>query len=225
MAAYIYIIKNNINKKVYIGKTTQEPIVRFKCHIRDAVKYNKDTKLCRAIRKYGFKNFYLEILLECKKSDLNENEIRQIKKFESVSKGYNIKKGGEGGKHSEETKKKIAEANKKRKWTPEMRKAMSEAIKNSPKCRGRKHSEETKKKIAEANKKRKITKQMRKNMTQAQTKLNGKPIVCLETKEKFVSIKEACRKMNLNDGHLRGHLKGKYPHIKGYSFRYITDGY
>lgn len=55
MAGTIYKITNNINGKIYIGKTIRSPETRWNEHIRNALfeqdRYN--TPLYSAMRKYG----------------------------------------------------------------------------------------------------------------------------------------------------------------------------
>jgi predicted GIY-YIG superfamily endonuclease len=52
--AYIYEIYNDINDKVYIGKTECSIEKRFKQHCQEAFKQRSfDRPLYRAMRKYG----------------------------------------------------------------------------------------------------------------------------------------------------------------------------
>lgn len=94
----IYIIKNDINDKVYIGqsinihKRIQEHFWKSECS-KD-VSYN--SALHAAIRKYGKEHFYYEILEECDASQLDEREKEYIKQYNSISpNGYNILSGGQ----------------------------------------------------------------------------------------------------------------------------------
>ena len=68
---YIYKISNDINDKVYIGKTCETVNSRFKEHLRD---YKKDTEenrpLYRAMNKYGIEHFSIEQIDECPDSQL-----------------------------------------------------------------------------------------------------------------------------------------------------------
>ena len=88
----IYIIKNDINSKVYIGqsKDTKE---RFRAHCK---KCNTGNSIIdSAIQKYGKEHFWYEIL-ESSVSDYNEREKYWIKEYNSlVPNGYNIREGGE----------------------------------------------------------------------------------------------------------------------------------
>lgn len=98
MNGKIYIIKNDLNNKVYIGKTLLPSINdRFKEHLKDAPRRNFEKRpLYRAINKYGAKHFYIELLEECDMSILSEREIYWINYYSSYSKGYNATIGGEG---------------------------------------------------------------------------------------------------------------------------------
>ena len=90
----IYIIKNKINNKVYIGQTTQLVQDRWLKHKSDS-KY-KDSKLYRAINKYGINNFYYEILEEdIPRNKLDDRERYWIKEYDSYNNGYNSTFGGQ----------------------------------------------------------------------------------------------------------------------------------
>ena len=90
---FIYIIKNCINDKVYIGQTTQDYKDRFKQHCK-LLKSNKNQLIHKAIKKYGKENFYIEVLEECCIEKLNELEEFYILKFNSFGDGYNLCAGG-----------------------------------------------------------------------------------------------------------------------------------
>ena len=91
---FIYKITNKINNKVYIGKTIRSLDVRFKEHLRDSA--IKDSKLYRAIRKYGKENFSIELIEEVEEESLSERERFWIKENDSYYHGYNSTFGGEG---------------------------------------------------------------------------------------------------------------------------------
>lgn len=94
MKGNIYIIKNKINNKVYIGQTIHTIETRFLNH--KAASKIEDTKFYRAIRKYGFENFYIELIEEVSEELLDEREIYWIKNFDSYFNGYNSTLGGCG---------------------------------------------------------------------------------------------------------------------------------
>ena len=91
--ASIYIIKNYCNDKVYIGQTIQPINIRFASHI--AASRVEDTKFYRAIRKYGEKQFYIELLETVPYEQLNERERYWIKQYDSYYHGYNSTFGGD----------------------------------------------------------------------------------------------------------------------------------
>lgn len=98
----IYRITNTTNRKVYIGKTSQEPRDRLDQHFSSAFKANSQYAVHQAMRKYGKEAFVFEIIFEAfKESDLAEFEKYFIKEFNSCildneSHGYNMTRGGDG---------------------------------------------------------------------------------------------------------------------------------
>lgn len=93
----IYIIKNNLNNKVYIGQTITNIKTRFNQHCKNSTLKSRHYKICNAIKKYGKENFYIEVLESNIKIDkLDEREIYYIEKYNSFKKGYNSTKGGDG---------------------------------------------------------------------------------------------------------------------------------
>lgn len=91
----IYIIRNTVNSKVYIGQTTMSIKLRFSNHL-SAARCGKDYVIGKAIRKYGEDKFYVELLEECLYEELNEREQYWISFFNSTNNkfGYNISIGG-----------------------------------------------------------------------------------------------------------------------------------
>ena len=89
----IYIIKNRINNKVYIGQSV-DAAGRFIKHCKPSSA--KDNSLIdKAIQKYGANNFWFEIIEE-KVDDYNEREKYWIRRFNSLApNGYNLLSGGE----------------------------------------------------------------------------------------------------------------------------------
>lgn len=91
----IYIIKNTINDKVYIGQTHVSVKLRFQNHL-SAARRGLDYVIGKAIRKYGEDNFYVETLEECTIEELNEREKYWIAFYNSTDNrfGYNMSIGG-----------------------------------------------------------------------------------------------------------------------------------
>lgn len=96
--AYIYQIINDINDKVYVGKTEFSIEKRFKEHCTDAFKdRNEKRPLYSAMRKYGIKHFHIELIEETDNPE--EREIYWIEQKRSFKKGYNATLGGDGKKY------------------------------------------------------------------------------------------------------------------------------
>lgn len=98
MNGLIYKITNNINNKIYIGKTLHSSIEeRFQEHKKD---YNK--KRCEkrplydAMLKYGIEHFTIELVEKVPIELLSEREIYWIEFYNSYKNGYNATYGGEG---------------------------------------------------------------------------------------------------------------------------------
>lgn len=90
----IYKIINEVNGKVYIGKTTRSVKIRFEEHISEALSGRENYKLHNAIRKYGVDKFRYIVLCESNNDEvLNKLEIFFIEKNEN---GYNMTIGGDG---------------------------------------------------------------------------------------------------------------------------------
>lgn len=90
----IYIIKNTVNDKVYIGQTIQALSVRFANH--KMASRIEDTKFYRAIRKYGEDKFYIELLETVSDDQLDIRERHWINQYDSYYHGYNSTLGGNG---------------------------------------------------------------------------------------------------------------------------------
>lgn len=95
--AYIYKIENQINGKVYIGKTLKTPEERFKIHIQDSKKLEISNRpLYKAFNKYGVDNFTISVIEECSDEIVNDREVYWIEIYGSFKYGYNATLGGDG---------------------------------------------------------------------------------------------------------------------------------
>ena len=105
----IYIIRNKLNNKVYVGQTVTHKLNkskyryfgykgRFNDHVSEAINNTKQkqcTYLNNSIRKYGKENFDVNIIETCETKNANLNEIYYINKYNSIYPfGYNLTKGG-----------------------------------------------------------------------------------------------------------------------------------
>lgn len=149
----VYMHKNKINGKVYIGITSLKTWRRWDC----GRGYKNQILFHRAIEKYNWNNFEHIILFEnLTKEQAEQKEIELIAQYKSNQKeyGYNIANGGNCvGSASEETRKKMSERMKKN--NPMKNKTTIEKMRQSQ--LGKKLSEEHKQKLINANKGRKHT--------------------------------------------------------------------
>lgn len=126
--SFIYKIVNNVNGKIYIGKSK----------INSDSYYGSGLKIKAAIKKYGLINFSKIILEECESFDASMREKYWISFYNSTDNeiGYNISKGGDGGTHYWDT------------LTEEQKKIHNEKISSGKKGKPHlPHSDSTKKKI------------------------------------------------------------------------------
>ena len=94
---FIYKIINDINEKVYIGKTLESIEKRFKEHVNDCQKHRCENRpQYAAMRKYGVEHFSAIEVEECDEADVNIREVYWIEQCDSYNSGYNATKGGDG---------------------------------------------------------------------------------------------------------------------------------
>lgn len=118
----VYILQNEINKKKYVGITSQNPYKRWS----RGKNYKKTSHIRKAIEKYGWDNFsHIIVDANLSKEEACRLETKLIKDYGTTDrlKGYNNSTGGEigslGNHHhlTEETKKKMSKAKKgKKHW-------------------------------------------------------------------------------------------------------------
>lgn len=158
MKSGIYIIKNLLNGKVYVGSAVSIKR-RWAKHKHQLNKNKHHSKhLQRSWNKYGKDNFFFEVLqVVANKQDLIFEEQRHIDSFKSYDRkfGYNISPtagSSLGVKHTIEMKKKVSAANKGKKMSLEARKKMSlSKLGNKNPMYDYVYSEEQKKKMSERN--------------------------------------------------------------------------
>ena len=106
---HVYLIKNNLNQKVYVGKTSGNYKNRWHKHIKIAEGKGSYARYIKypihlAITKYGPDNFSFSVLQSFDtEDDAYSAEIDYIKKFDSIKTGYNIALGGRSGGSGDES--------------------------------------------------------------------------------------------------------------------------
>lgn len=106
----VYIHKNILNGKVYVGQT---------CNLSERWRNNgknyfNSIKFYNAIKKYGWDNFTHEVIysnLNKQAADKLEKEL--IHKYNSIEEGYNLKEGGSRGELSTKSLAKMSESLKR----------------------------------------------------------------------------------------------------------------
>lgn len=183
----IYKITNIINGKIYIGK-----------HITKNINDNymgSGKRLKDAIKHYGLNNFKKEILfLFDNEYDMNAKEAELVtEKFVKENTNYNLCPGGNGGfgyintnditkfkgkKHSDDTKKLIAEKATGRKHSIETKIKLSEIYLSNKKERNQKVSDSLVGRKLSSEHKRKLSKSCVKEVTCPHCNKTGKtPVI------------------------------------------------
>lgn len=162
----VYMHKNKINNKVYIGQTSQSLQRRW----QNGFGYKHNEYFFNAIQKYGWDNFeHIILYTNCTLEEANFLEEALIKKYDSCNKekGYNLRLGGNNSSPSQESIEKMRQSHL-----------------------GKKMSEEQKEKISKSNIGKHnyvYTNDDREKMS----KLKQKQVLCITTNQIFSSIEEA----------------------------------
>lgn len=162
--AGIYVLENTINGKSYVGQTVNTFDRRLKEH-----RWGDISIISSAIKKYGWDNFkcYQYYIPE---NLLNYFEIEMIKKTNSlIPNGYNLEKGGRGGRPSKESRIRMSLAHKGIKLSEEhkIKIGLSQIGRIGPMV-GKTHSEESKEKTSKALKGIKRSSETKERMSKAQ---------------------------------------------------------
>lgn len=160
----IYCIHNLSTNKKYIGQTVEKLQRRVIRHFRTI----NETKISRAIQKYGKYDFVYGIVEEVDdKNLLDEREKYWIQYYNSVDNGFNIKEGGKctrGFKQSESSIEKRRQKLLGRPLSKEHKRKLSEAHK------GKSLSKETVNKMIKYRTGRSLTKSCREKISHSHSK-------------------------------------------------------
>ena len=210
MTCGIYMIQNKVNNKMYIGQS-KDIEDRWKDH-RKKLKggYHENKYLQSDWNKYEQDNFEFSILLECKENQFNTYEqyyIFELMTYDTKV-GYNKTYGGEGGKPTNEIRRKLSE---------------TKIGKNNPNY-GKPLSNETKRKLSEANK-------GKNNPMYGKTgekHPKSKPVVQIDIKNNKVikvwgGIREAERLGGFKNGNISECCRCKQKSHKGFKWMFLED--
>lgn len=146
----VYVIRNLVNGKIYIGSSSISIKERWYRHIASLRRNKHQNKYLQyAWNKYGESNFEFKVLMYCSKETTLENEQKYLDKYKSYDSkiGYNLYRNARsplGTKKELHVRIAISLTSKKRRPSEETRRLLSEASKR----RVRKpHSLESKEKM------------------------------------------------------------------------------
>lgn len=114
---FVYVIVNDLNLKIYVGKTIKSDLQKYLRHKFTYSTRNRaqSSHLYAAIRKYGREHFHIYPLYEgTTNEEICAHERLLIKALDSQNPeiGYNLANGGDGGfigPHSEDIKRRCRE--------------------------------------------------------------------------------------------------------------------
>lgn len=93
----IYVIRNHINDKQYVGSTTQTLSQRYGKNYGENTVSKSHFPLMKAIKEIGKKHFYIELIENYPCSSKNELEAREgywIRQKDTYRNGYNLRIAG-----------------------------------------------------------------------------------------------------------------------------------
>ena len=207
---YIYKITNKIDNKIYIGQTIGDLERRWKTHLNTG---SNCRYLKSAINKYGVDNFDFKLVCITFDNLLDNMEIKYIEQYNClVPNGYNLRLGGNSGRHNAETKQKISETLKKR---------YDNGLIHSKPQLGKPHSEIHKKKLSEANKGKRRSQETINKMILSRRKNKIIQFDILGNRlNSFDSCKEAGEYIGTTKANINHCCTGKRKTAKGYVWKY-----
>lgn len=235
---WIYLIRNKINGKCYVGQTTRKRVeARWQEH-----KTTPKRTLKFAFEKHGVENFEFSTICEIPNDELDAREISEIKELNSlVPNGYNLASGGNSNvithpetrkKMSESRKGKkfphVGEANKLRIYTDATRQKHSEAakgrvatdetrVKLREACRLRSGNEDYRRKLSEALKGRKMSEEAKAKMSKSveQWSVDHKTLIGVHG-----SITSIANKLGINVSNISKCCRGKKLTAGGFFWKF-----
>ena len=110
---HIYKFTHIESNRCYVGQTIQDPNQRRLEHIADSRHTTRVYHFHNALRKYGVDAFTFEVIAEASSlEELNMLEEKYVEQFDSINNGFNIRQAGGNKLHSEESKKRMSDAQK-----------------------------------------------------------------------------------------------------------------
>ena len=217
--SYCLYCHTSPNGKKYIGITCTKPSRRW----NNGKGYRQNPYFWKAIQKYGWENIAHEILYEnLSQNEAIRREIEEISNYKSNDSryGYNLSIGGESGfhgcswsedrkeymrqkrrgnkyslgfKHSEETRKRMSDAQLRREYRPLTVEQKAKCIANLPAPRFGVENPAS------------------------------RAVLCVETGVVYSCGKEAAERMGLQRSHISNVCRGKRKTTGGYTFKYYEN--
>lgn len=226
MNPLIYKITSPSNK-IYIGQTWNWVVRRS---IYKNLKCKGQILLYNSLVKYGYDNHIVEILETLSETvsqeELDNREIYWWQYYKNLEfKMLNLKEPGRGGKHSEETRKKMSDHNNfKGKTIPEeLRQAL---IKSNI---GRKKSKEEIEKIQKGRIGFTLSSDSREKIRQTLMKLpqNNRTVLMLDINGVFIrefkNVLQIQKELNCDTKYIREVLNGRGNTARGYKWKYKKE--
>lgn len=220
---YCVYIHTAPNGKMYIGQTSQKPEARWNngrgyCR-RIKGKYAQPL-MARAVHKIPWEYWEHEVVYEgltAEEANLYEEWLIYLGWTDNPEYGYNIRKGGSNGGLSEETKKKIGDANRGKVHSEEQNKRHSEIM------RGRTLSEETKQKLRDAS----LGKAMSDEAKEKLSNYHKKQVIQYDLNGNLIKIwnsaKEAAQELGIHTSKICLCCQGKRNKTGGYKWTYVEE--
>lgn len=204
----IYIHQTPSGKN-YVGQTCTSITRRWR---KNGIGYKGSPAIQNAIAKYGWDNMSHEVIFTVEtqeESNRAEELLVNVLRSNKKGYGYNCRQGGGNkGKHSTESIKKMSESKKGVKFSEEHKRniSISKSGENSP-CYGKPKSDAVKKKIGMANGK-----------VVQQFDDDGNLIA------EYYSAAEASRKIGKPNAHITDCCRGVRKHCQGYVWKFKEGG-
>ena len=221
MHGIIYSALNITNGKRYVGQTIQRLHNRRLAHLR---KTHHSVKFSLALQKYRGQFLWTILDVANDQSELDTKEQFWIQHYCSHidEYGYNLQRGGQSGKHSDESKRKIGDANRGRIASPETRERISKSKKGrshfsklNTSRRGTTLSDEHRKKCSDSLKGRKFSDEHKMKLSET----NGMTYAVISpTNERTVihGLSKWCRQNGFSQSGFSSVLTGKQKDYKGW---------
>jgi len=230
----IYLIKNKINNKCYVGQTIRKLQYRINEHISESIRHRDEYLIHKAIRKYGWASFeVLELENNIPIEKLNEKELYYTFKFNALTPTGYVLRAGESNSNlmSDETRKKIS-ISKLGDKNPSKRLDVRQKISIAKK--GKKMSNETKEKIRQSqygkthSEKTKLKMSIIRKQNQfGKQNPNAKSILCFDLNNNFIKkydcIMDAAKELKLYQSNISNVLNNKYNRTGNYKFKYNNE--